>query len=189
MLGEFHLLPLLKGWEYKIHSFPVTVIRGAAPQELPISETGWLIGFGVMADDCYAKMTLLYQGACLEAHEVGVSPYELFMYGAFQQDPNAYLLRYLRPNPNSSAGYYVLLGLTSGYQGAPFPYIPTIKLSCHLPVDSTQAQSVMGVTAQAIAIVDKKAFIRSLRAVWGIKDMKVDPALLTVGPAEPEGAR
>jgi len=185
MLGMLNLLPLLKGWEYKKHELPsVTLIRGAEPTELLLRERGWLLTIMFATNDCYATLKVAYQGATLEMHETEWNAELARSIGAVTQDPGGWVQRYFRPNPNSTAGIFYVVAFSGGFQGSTWPYVPTIKVSAYLPEDSTQESAVLSGIAGTIAITDLKAFIRSLRAVLGVKDMKIDPALLVVGPAE-----
>jgi len=186
MLGMFHLLPLLKGWEYKMHvAERAAVVRGAPPIEVSrISETGWLIAIGLLTDDAYGTLIIEYQGADLETRAVRVCPESAKAVGAFAQDPGGWLQKYYRPNPNSTAGVYYTVGFSGGFQGAVFPYVPTVVLKLYLDEKSTQETAYVRGAALVIAITDPKAFIQSLRRVlWPFAPLKIDPALLVHGPA------
>lgn len=186
MLGIFNLLPLLKGWQYKSHvAERNAVVRGADPLEvLRISELGLVYSMTALTDDAYGTFMFEYQGGELEARSDAIYP-ELFRsIGSFAQDPFGWVSRYQRPNPYSTAGIYHVMA-TGGYQGSTFPYTPAVIIKMHLPLDSTQESCYMFGQASVIAIVNKKAFIRSLRRVLKAKaDLWIDPALLVYGPAE-----
>jgi len=69
LLGEYGLLPLLKGWEYKRHMVSRSnIVRGADPVEvLSLNETGWLYSVAELTTDTYGTMRFNYQGAELES--------------------------------------------------------------------------------------------------------------------------
>ena len=186
MLGIFNLLPYLKGWEYKSHVVLRTVQNGAAPLNLlSIDESGWLLWEGVVTDDAYGTLLVRYQGADLQTREDRLYPEAARVIRAFAQDPSGWLQAYVRPNPYSTAGLYYGIGFSGGFQGSAFPYVPTILMGLYLDPRSTQASAtVMGI-AQVIAITDRKLFIQSLRRVLDANaSLKIDPALLTIGPAQ-----
>ena len=73
MLGQFNLLPLLKGWEYKSHILSrTTVIRGAPPIPLNLSEKGWLLSVGLSATDAYGTLNIAWQGANIPAYPINI---------------------------------------------------------------------------------------------------------------------
>ena len=186
MLGEFGLLPFLKGWEYKLHIAERTnVIRGADPIEArSISETGWLLQLIELTTDAYGKVIVDYQGASLETQTFELYPETYKVFGAFAQDPAGWIQRYSRPNSYSTAGIYVVAGTTSGWQGGPLPFVPTVTIKLELPADSTQDSAYIAGALFVIAITDKKAFIGSLRRVLDpTSSLKIDPALLATGSA------
>jgi hypothetical protein len=184
MLGMFHLLPLLKGWEYKVHDLSRTVARGAMPQELSISETGWLIGIALISDDCYGTLYIDWQGADLQTLSWTWNAEIGRLLGSFAQDPGGWVQRYFRPAPNSTLGIYISVVFSGGYQGSTFPYVPTVKLKLALTNDSTQASASVRTVATVIAITDKKLFIQSLRRVLDANaSLEIDKALEVIGPA------
>jgi hypothetical protein len=180
----FHLLPLLKGWEYKFHKLERSnVIRGANPIELRVSEAGWLVNIGLVSTDSYGTLKVLWQGADLETTEWEFNAESTLALGAVAQDPSGWVQRYFRPNPNSTAGIFATVPFSGGTQGAVWPYVPTVIMQISLPADSTQDSAYISALAITIAITDPKAFLLSLRKALGIKG-KIDPALFTVGPAQ-----
>jgi len=186
LLGIFSLLPYLKGWEYKSHTVLRTVQNGVAPLSLlSIDESGWLLLEVVVTDDAYGTFIIRYQGADLQTREDRLYPEAARVIRAFAQDPSGWLQAYIRPNPYSTAGLYYGCGFSGGFQGSAFPYVPTIVMSLYLDPRSTQASAtVMGI-AHVVAITDKKAFIHSLRRVLDANaSLKIDPALLAIGPAQ-----
>jgi len=183
----FHLLPLLKGWEYKIHiATRSAVVRGADPVEvLAINEVGWLLQIALLSDDAYGRLIIDFQGADLQTRSVNYDAESARTVSAFAQDPSGWIQKYFRPNPNSTAGIYVAAAFSGGCQGSPWPYVPTVKMKLYLPSESTQSSAYIYAGAVTIAITDKKAFIESLRRVLGANaSLKIDPALLTIGPAQ-----
>jgi hypothetical protein len=183
MLGMFHLLPLLKGWEYKKHVLQADVRRGGSV-ELSISETGWLLLISELTNDCYGTVDVEWEGADLQTQTVSGNPESFAESAAFQQDPTGWIQLYRRPNPYSTAGIFLLV-MFCGFQGLTLPYVPTVKLRVRLPVESTQEVAFIKLGALTIAVTDMKAFIRSLRRVLDAKaSLEIDPALFVVGPAQ-----
>jgi len=182
MLGMYNLLPFLKGWEYKPHDLTRTVRRGADPLELSIVEVGWLINLSLLTDDCYGTVAIDWQGADLQTRTVYGNPEALLVGGAVSQDPSGWLQRYFRPNPWSTAGLFLAVLFSGGFQGAAWPYVPTVKMKVSLGSLSTQETATMSFHAETIAITNRKAFLESLRNILGITG-KIDPALLVEGPA------
>lgn len=186
MLGMFQLLPLLKGWEYKVHLvYRTDVRRGAAPIELSISETGWLLALVESTNDCFGTFEIDAQGADLQTWSSKGYPEYAAGGGAVVQDPAGWVQLYRRPNPYSTAGLYVLVVDSGGFQGSPLPYVPTVKLRVSLPLESTQDSAYIALQSLNVAITDKTAFIRSLRRLLDAKaSLDIDKALLAIGPAE-----
>jgi hypothetical protein len=184
MLGIFHLLPLLKGWEYKTHVISRDVRRGSSV-ELSISEIGWLLVIYEITNDCYGTVEIEWQGADLEMRSMSGNPESGAQLGAFQQDPSGWVQLYRRPNPYSTAGVFFNIVFSGGFQGSTLPYVPTVKLRVSLPVESMQEVAFIKLMTLNIAVTDIKAFIRSLRRVLDAKaSLEIDPALFVVGPAE-----
>lgn len=182
----FNLLPFLGGWEYKIRYLPGDNLRrGSTPKLLPVDETGWLINLTLFTTDAYGTATIKWQGSQLDLHEMSASPEAVKQVGALAQDPAGFLQRYYRPNPYSTAGYYVVVAYSGGWQGSAWPYVPTTTLSVKLPSESTQESASVDVTATTMAITNKKLFLATLRAVLGIKG-EINPALLAGLPIELE---
>lgn len=181
MLGMFSLLPLLKGWSYKMHILERTIARGADPVERRIDETGWIMEVVVFSTDAYGTFSLDWQGAELESMELAFYPELAADFGAFTHDR---CQLYHRPNPYSTAGLYFVNVFTGGFEGATWPYVPTSILKIYLQTASTQASAYVYGRATTIAIIDKKEFIRSLRRLFDPKaSLEIDPALLAIGPS------
>jgi hypothetical protein len=184
MLGQFGLLALAKGWEYKEHTVTQLLGRGQAA-EIAVSEMGWILQVVLLTDDSYGTLGFHYQGSDLETHYAEINAELTYPYGAFMPDPSGYISRYFRPNPYSSAGIYIVVWNTSGYYGSGFAYVPTIKARIRLDPLSTQSQATVSAYVATVAITDKEAFLRSLRlALQSKADLGIDLGLLTVGPAE-----
>ena len=179
----FNLFPFLKGWEYKFHTVGNThVVRGGPTVSRSINESGWLINIMLTSTDAYGKLYIAWQGQELETSDFEVYP-QLFMdLGAIAQDPAGWVQRYYRPNPVSTAGIYVCGFFSGGTQGSAWPYVPTVTMDVSLPIESTQATALVSATAMTIGITDRKAFLKSLRSILGVKG-KIDPALFVIGPA------
>jgi len=139
----------------------------------------------LVTTDVYGTLIIEYQGADLETRTQHLYPEGARALGAFAQDPAGWLQRYFRPNPDSTGGIFSLVAFTGGWQGAVWPYVPSIVVKVHLPLESTQKSAFISGTTGTIAITDTKAFIRSLRRVLDPKSsLKIDPVLLSTGPAE-----
>ena len=188
MLGPYHLLPLLKGWEYKTFAGPVrTVTRGANPIELlrlP-NELGWVRDIAFVSDDCYGGLEMSWQGADLQTKTGRWTAQAGYVMGALgPADPGGYVQLYYRPVPTSTYGAFLTICTMEGMYGAPLPYIPTVIVRVYLGSSSTQETATVQAVSTAVGITDRKAFIRSLRKVLGIKNMKIDPKLLSYGAVD-----
>jgi len=181
MLGMYSLLPLLKGWEYKIHRIARTnVVRGADPIELRVREQGWLINVALLSTDCYGTLRVTWQGADLQTQELAGNAESGIAIGAISQDPGGWVQRYLRPNPASTAGIFFTSLFSGGFQGSAWPFIPTVIMEINLPSTSTQASAYVLGSALVVAITNPKLFMISLRKLLGIKG-KLDPELFVLG--------
>ena len=184
MLGMYSVLPLLKGWEWRLYQGTYTVKRGETVEITRVNETGLIIGAMLIADDCEASAVVNIQGAELRTETLEYSIEEYATVGLIESDPNGWVTRYLRPDPASTAGYYVL-EVVPGLYGAPLPFIPTMVLNVRLKAASTQSQATISAAVRAINIVNKVAFIQSLRRLQNPNSaLDIDPALLVIGPAE-----
>ena len=185
MLGQYNLLPLLKGWDYKLYEgIQTNVVRGAAPiNALSIRDTGWLVQLFILTTDAYGQVEVTYQGAELKTQTIGLYPEYFSDIGAFSQDPAGWMQRYSRPNPASTQGIYAG-AITPGWQGGALPFVPTITLSLQLLSSSTQATAYIAGIAWAIIIIKKETFIKSLRRILDpASDLSIDPGLLATGPS------
>ncbi len=186
MFNIFSLLPLCKGWDYKIKDWTRTLKRGETLEVERIEDTGVLVSMVLVTDDCYGGFSFSGQGADLNTVTISnLYPKSAYDIGAIVQDPSGWAILYYRPNPNSSAGAYYVSALSSGFQGASFPYVPTTIVRLFLKEESTQTEATISVGCARIIITDKKQFIRSLRAVLGMPTIQdIDPALLVAGTQE-----
>ena len=160
-------------------------MRGDSPLEvLRMEEWGWLLQMVEATDDAYGTFDISFQGADLETLSWTYYPEAMRQIGAFAQDPAGWLQEYVRPNPFSTAGLYILGAFTGGYQGSAWPFLPSTVIKLRLPSDSTQESANIHVLLAFIAVTDRKLFIRSLRRVLDQKlSLTVDPRLLAAGPA------
>lgn len=151
-----------------------------------MDETGLLIHIGLISTDAYGTLRIEYQGADLETQTLDFYPEYAEFAGAYGSGAiGINVVKYLRPDPNSTAGLFYLDGFMGGWMGATWPYIPTIKMSLFLPNESTQQSAYIYAEGFAIAITNKKAFIESLRRTLDPQSsLKIDPALLVTGLAE-----
>lgn len=182
----FHLLPLVKGWEYKSHDVVDTITRSANPiEKLSLDEKGWLFSVGVISTDCYGSLIVGWQGADLQLREGSHYAEAYKALGALAQDPSGWVQLYKRPNPYSTAGQFVTIAFSGGHQGALLPYVPTVIIKLYLPSNSTQTSAYIAGSATTVAITNMKLFINSLRRVLEARaDLYIDPALFTTGPFE-----
>lgn len=184
MLGMYSILPLLKGWEWRLYQGTKVVNRDQTVEISRVNETGLIIGAGLVSNDCEAAAIVDIQGAELRTESVEYAIEDAATMGLFSPDPNGCVSRYLRPDPASTAGYYVF-EVVPGLYGATLPYIPTIVMKLRLRAGSTQSQATISATVRAINIVHKDAFIQSLRRVLDPNaPLDIDPALSAVGPSE-----
>ena len=184
MLGQYNLLPLLKGWEYKSHYVARSnVIRGAPPINLAIAEKGWIMYAQVVSDDVYGTLNIGWQGADLQNLRVNFSAEQAVTVGALASDSAGYSQRYVRPNPYSTAGFFVTVLTEMGFYGSGWAYVPTVQLGVSLQPESTQATAYVASSVTTIAVTNSEAFIRSLRLVLDADpDMKISKELLELGP-------
>ena len=139
----------------------------------------------MFTNDAYGTLIIEFQGADLETKVARIYPEVAKTLGTFTQDPAGWIQKYYRPNPNSTAGIYYMTGFSGGFQGAVFPYVPTVAVKLYLDERSTQESAYIRATAGVVAITNREAFIQSLRRVlWPFAPLKIDPALLTPGPAQ-----
>lgn len=188
MLGRWSLLPFLKGWAYKTHvAYRPSLERGMAPTPIfeidPIlkDELGWVYALQLISDDCYGSVHIKYRSGDLTEKQLEtVNAESAVRIGAFSQDPAGWAEKYFRPNPYSTAGYYVVQS-TGGFQGSPWPFLPPIRIMLSLRKESTQKTASCLAVAGVMAITEKKLFIQSLRRVLDPKSsLYVDPAVLDI---------
>ena len=186
MLDLLSILPLVKGWDYKINTWTRTLKRGETVEVERIEDTGCLIGLTLVTDDCYGGFNFSGQGADLNLFTlVDTYPKVIYDVGALVQDPSGWIQLYYRPNPQSSAGAYFAPVHGSGFEGPAFPYAPTTIVRLFLRTESTQTEATVSVSASRIIITDKKQFIKSVRAITGANVIQeIDPALLVAGMQE-----
>lgn len=184
--GMFHLLPVLKGWKWAVHNFgPVTLQKGADPIEWNVTnEFGWLIGVYLASSDCLCRAEIVWAGGTPGRTTTTVEnsrPEDLRNMGAFAQDPCGWLQRYTRPIKSSTFGVYSLVLWSGGGQGSPLPYLDNTKVRLSLEKASTQSTCSAFLQSVHIQIVKMDLFIQSLRAVYAIRNMRVDKNLLEYG--------
>ena len=185
MLNIFSLLPLCKGWDYKYNVWTRTVKRGESLEVERVSDMGIMLAMGLITNDAYGGFEITAQGGDLSPFTVSnITPKSQFDQGVSVQDPAGWVSVYNQPNPQSTAGIFVLK-VTPGTQGSSVPYVPTTVVKLYLTTSSTQAEATVALSVLRIIITNKKQFIRSLRAVLGMDIIQdIDPALLTAGTQE-----
>jgi hypothetical protein len=186
MLGMFDLLPLMKGWDYKVKVYTREVTRGQIVEVDRVEESGWLMLLFFATDDAYGGVEIMFQGAGLNMFSTGVvNAQQQYDGGAVVQDPAGWVSRYYRPNPQSTTGAYFVCITTQGSQGSTMPHVPTSIIKMALDIKSTQEKATISLTTVRVIITDKKQFIRSLRAVMGMPTIQdIDPAILVAGTQE-----
>lgn len=185
MLGMFNLLPLLKGWQYKSHTFDKTLSPNQVSDPWRIPELGWLISIADITTDAYGRVRIEYQDAELQTHEFEIYPEFNRLLGAVQQDPSGWNQRYFRPNPFSTAGIYVTILYSGGWQGSAWPFIPTTTIRVILGAESNQTSATISASTYLLAITNREAFIQSLRQVLNSQaDIEVPKEILSLGPVE-----
>ena len=158
------LLPLLEGWDYHPYIVPATTVTKNNEKFLTrIEEPGWLLVMSVITNDAYATLRIKYKGAGNLWFTQNWNAEAGYAFGATQQDPAGWVQLYNRPFPPSTFGAYVIVGNSSGFQGNPFPYVPDIVVEGYLGTSSTQTSASLAASALVIEIIDRKAFIKSLR--------------------------
>lgn len=179
MLGPWSLLPLLEGWDYHVYEIPVTPITKTRSKMLQeINLKGWLLGFSFYTTDCYASMILRFKGAGQRWWEREYYTEGYYLIGAVQQDPAGWVQYYWRPFPASTAGLYLVVPFSGGYQGSPLPFIPKTQCEAYLRPESTQDEALITASAETIEIIDEVAFKRSLRQIMlGIPDLSQEGIL------------
>jgi hypothetical protein len=183
MLGQYNLLTLVKGWQYKEHSLQKTLAPGQTSDPYRIPEMGWLLGVSIVTTDAYGGFILDWQDADLQMKTVRSDIETARLFGAFVQDPAGWIQRYFRPNPYSTVGLYTGLYFSGGFQGSPFPFVPTTTLRVFLGSTSNQASALVSLGTVEVAITNKELFIQSLRQVLDSQaDIKVPKELLSIGP-------
>lgn len=179
----FSLLPLVKGWQYKLHTLNKDLSPSESSAPFRTTDIGWLMSILLVSTDAYGTVRIQYQDAALETHEIELSAENMRLVGAVQQDPSGWVQRYFRPNPNSSAGYYVSVLNSGGTQGSAWPFVPTTSITLLLGSESTQQIASVYVYAYVTAITDKTAFIQSLRQTLNSQaDIDIPEELLSIGP-------
>ena len=131
MLGMYSVLPLLKGWEWRLYEGTKVVQRGKTYEIQRVSETGLIIAAAMTATDCQASAIVEVQGAELRTETLNYNIEEFAQAGFFAPDPSGWVSRYLRPDPDSTAGYYVF-STTPGLHGASTSIRANSGLECTL---------------------------------------------------------
>ena len=163
-LDILSLLPLLEGWDYHPYDIPATTVAKNDEKFLTrIEVPGWLLSVGIVTNDAYATLRIRYKGAGNLWFVQNWNAEGGYVLGATQQDPAGWVQLYNRPFPPSTFGAYFIVGVSSGFQGTLFPYVPDIVVEGYLGVDSTQTSAILAASALAIEIIDRKAFVKSLR--------------------------
>ena len=83
--------------------------------------------------------------------------------GFVQYDPVGYLTMYNRPNPLSTAGFYVVALISPGLSGFPLPITRECTVEQYLAVGSTQTTALLSAQAFVLEIKDEPAFLSSIR--------------------------
>lgn len=184
--NPYGVFPLLKGWEYRDYRLITTLERGV-PKSLSIPEVGFINTVAYVAYDAEVGFILEYQGADLQLHTIGFVS-SLGIEGWSQPNPIFFNAIDVRPNPQSSFGFFQGVAWLAGFYGAPIPFVPTLRMKVELDSEfSTQQTSHASVIVSVLAITNKKKYIRSLRAISAIKDYEITAPLLEFGMEGFEG--
>ena len=175
MLSPLNVLPLLEGWDYRLHDIPLTTIRKGSPISIKEIEerSGWALYLAFLCDDAYASLIGRWKGPGGQWWDFEWYPELGNMLGAVQQDPAGWLQYYNRPFPAlSTAGIYYFIPFSGGFQGSAFPFVPKLHLESHLRDDSTQDTASIVTSLLNIEIIDEEAFRRSLSKIIGPRAFK-----------------
>jgi len=169
--GFFDFLPFIEGWDYHLYNIPFhTIVKGVPQQRLKIEKKGWLLNAALITTDALGSITLHVQGAGNIIHEATVSPEYALQTGYVQYDPTGYLTLYNRPNPLSTAGFYIVSMISPGFTGSPLPY-RNVKVETFLDPASTQTGALLMAAALVIEVKDERTFLESLNNL-GILNVK-----------------
>jgi hypothetical protein len=178
-LGLGSALPFLKGWKYNLQeqTFGTTVIRGEKPVEKEMRLTGWFLSVAIGTTDTETlfelwtrsgRATSLYRMFAITAGSYMTGPWTI-PFGS---------TRFLHPSKTSSAGYFEIQFYNGYLYGTSLPFFDKTVIKMSLPSSSTQEKAVAIINTPIIEITDIEAFIKSIRAVSGERNMVVDPSLI-----------
>ncbi len=162
------LLPLLDGWSYAGYSWSGVVEKGK--KILIVAEekySGILLSMCFMTNDAYCGIEGIFGGP-KTLFPFKVTPQSAYDMGAVQQDPTGWVQLYDRPNSASTAGKYVVVPFSGGFQGFPMSYAPPVKIYAFLEAESTQPAAALHFSTINIIITDKEAYLKSLREILGL---------------------
>ena len=117
--------------------------------------------FGIVTTDAYGTVQIKVKGPGGTEHVVVLQPEYERTTGFILPDPSGYMSMYNRPNPLSTAGFYVITAPV-GLYGGPLPIIGEATVESYLDVGSTQNAALLTAAALLIEIKDKRLFLESL---------------------------
>lgn len=169
-------LPLMEGWEFQIWLLTKTqmVVKNRIDLVKRFDDyDGWLLGIGVLCDDCFVNPYIHYP----TIPPISMMPYGNYaILGQSQWSPHAvFCPLYSRPDPTSSAGLYSVV-----YEPAyPMPYKTLgiagkkgefrVEMLAGLDDNSTQdSANILSVSVGRIVITEPEAFKRDLKRILGV---------------------
>lgn len=164
-------LPLLDGWEFDIWLLDeaMTVVKNRIDLVHRFEEEegwGWLLSLGGACDDCFVNPYIHYP----TIPPTSLMPYAVHtLFGETHWQAQApYVPMYYRPNPASTAGWYIF-----EYQPAyPMPYQEWAEMLVELDPASTQTTAtLLNLSVARWVIKDRDKFRRSLKEVLGVDDI------------------
>jgi hypothetical protein len=163
-LGLFDYLPLIEGWDYHLYTIPPNpIVLGTPVQKVKIDKKGWILNAVLFTTDAYGTIIINAQGPGGTIHSMAANPELALTSGFVQYDPVGYLTMYNRPNPLSTAGWYVVALLSPGLSGFPLPITRECTVEQYLAVGSTQTTALLSAQAFVLEIKDEPAFLSSIR--------------------------
>lgn len=163
-MSLFDFLPFIDGWDYHVYSIPYNpIVKGSPVQKVKIEKKGWILQAVLFATDAYATIVINQHGPGGAIHSVAANPEFALTTGFVQYDPVGYLTMYNRPNPLSTAGFYVVALMSPGLSGFPLPVTRECVIEQYLDVPSTQNVALLSASALVLEIKDEPTFFSSVR--------------------------
>lgn len=140
-----------------------------------MEKPGWLLNAVLFTTDAFGTILINHQGPGGTIHTMLANPELALTSGFVQYDPVGYLTMYNRPNPLSTAGFYVVSLLSPGVSGFPLPLTQEgFTVEQYLAVGSTQTTALLSATAFVVEVKDVPAFFRSIRQLGLLPSSKLE---------------